>query len=198
MHDPQQRGGRQGVEAQLPVRDVGRRRLLGRARFHALAAAGAISAARVITGNLHLGGDDVLDHTLVILDVDQAGVAAGTGFCTRRVHRQRHLLVSIDMIGHGPQRRGMPLLAARLFVSWASDGGFDKSGRRLVLRGRRGEFFVLLFQAAILRLEFFDPLLERVVALVGKVPFPAIMIAIGAEELVLAPQKLHFLCALIV
>ena len=106
----------------------------------------------------------------------------------RRVHRQRHVLVSIDMIGHGPQRRGMPLLAARLLLPAAFNGGFDKLGRRLVVRRRRGrQFFVLLFEAAILRLELFDLLLPcvvtLVVTLVGKVPFLAVMIAIGSEKL---------------
>jgi hypothetical protein len=113
--------------------NVGCRRLLQRPRFNLLSAAGTPAATGVIALDHHLGGNDVFHHTLMIFQIQQAGAAVRAGFAALLVLGQRNLLVSINMIRHRTQRRGMTLLASRFPAPPANHRRFDPIGQALVL-----------------------------------------------------------------
>ena len=74
----------------------------------------------MITGDQHPGGNGVLNQMLAIFQVEQAGVAARTGFATGRVPGQRDILMRVNVVGQRTQRRGMALLAPGFLVPLAS------------------------------------------------------------------------------
>ena len=72
---PQHRRRSQGVEPELGVRQVRRRRLVRGPRLHVLAAPRAPAAGGVIAGGEDLGRDDVLHQPAVMFDLAQLGPA---------------------------------------------------------------------------------------------------------------------------
>ncbi len=136
MHDPQQHGGRQRIDPQLAVRDVRRRRLLGRTRFDAAAAQRTPAASRVVALDEDFGGDNVLHEPSVIFQIQQAGRATRAGVSVGRILRQRHILMNVDVIGQRTQRPGMTRFAAGLFATMSPDRGLHECGNLRAGRGR--------------------------------------------------------------
>src|SRR5206468_9169780 len=76
--DPHHRRRRQGIESQLPVRQIRRRWLILAPRLHLLAAAGTPAAARVITSCYHTRRNQLFHQTRMLLYIRQLCAAVRT------------------------------------------------------------------------------------------------------------------------
>lgn len=151
----QDRCGGQGMDAELSVRQVRRGRLLGVPALHALLAVGADAAVGVIAGGLDRAADQVLDDALVPPQTPQTSVAARAQRAMAIVPGQRHLLLMIDLAGHGPQRRLVAVLASGLPA--------PPSGGHAGLHERRQAVSIAPLRSGRrngLLLELLDPLLQ--------------------------------------
>jgi hypothetical protein len=154
LADAQHHAQRQGVEPDLPVRHVGRGRLLRRPALDPAVAVDAAPAARLELRHQHVGGRQVLHHPLVRTQLRQRATATRAQLTPTLVTRQRHVDDLVDLRRHRPQRRHMARLAAgRLARLLLRDVGLDPR------RGRHGRRAVRLRVVGAVRgLQFGDPL----------------------------------------
>ena len=112
--------------------------------------------------------------------------------------------MNIDVIGHRTQRRGMTLLAPRLFAPPANHRRLDPVRHAFLLLfprtgcGGSEQFLVLLLQSAVLCHQFLVALLHLVDTLGDEEPLFSVVVAVSPEKVILRPQRLHFPCALLV
>ncbi len=148
---------RQGVEPQLRVRQVGRRRLIGVPRFHPFIAMLAEAAARAVTRRDHLGGDDVLDEALVVLEFTQFTRAVrAAAAAAPRARRQRHLHRPVDLLRQRPQRRLVALAPAGLALRPRRQHRLDERRQRRGPRRARRPSCDLAPQRGVLALQPLD------------------------------------------